>query len=102
MLRNSILSGLIAVAVLGAFGATASAGPAANTSPDGTAALIDVRGAGGGGGVHFGGGHHGGGHGFHSGRFAVAPYFGGYYDDYAYGADCWYSRARHRWICPAY
>jgi hypothetical protein len=113
MLRSSILSTLFTVAALGAFSAGASAAPATHLSPDGTAALIDVRGGGGGGAHfgggghsggagHFGGGHHGGGHGFHGGRFAFAPYFGGYYDDYAYGPDCWYSRARHRWVCPAY
>jgi hypothetical protein len=115
MLRSSTLSALLAVAALGTFSAAASAAPATNLSSNGTAALINVRGGGGGGGgVHFGGGghsgggghngggHYGRGHGFHGGRFAFAPYFGGYYDDYAYGPDCWYSRARHRWVCPAY
>jgi hypothetical protein len=32
----------------------------------------------------------------------VAPYLDGYYDDYAYGPDCWYSSVHHRWVCPAY
>jgi hypothetical protein len=107
MSRSSILSALVTVAALGTFSAAVSAAPATNVSPDGTAALIDVRGGGGGhgggGGMHFGGGgHFGGGHGFHGGRFVLGPYFGGYYDDYSYGPDCWYSRARHRWVCPAY
>lgn len=114
MLRSSILSALVTIAAFGVFSSAASA--AASTpqlSPDGSATLINVRGGGGhgggggmhfggGGGGHFGGGHFGGGHGFHGGRFALAPGFGGYYDDYAYGPDCWYSRARHRWVCPAY
>jgi hypothetical protein len=114
MLRSSTLSALITVAALGIFSIAAEAAPAARLSPDGGATLINVRGGGGGGhgggggmhfgggGAHFDGGHFGGGHGFHGGRFAFAPYFGGYYDDYAYGSDCWYSRARHRWVCPAY
>ena len=114
MLRSSILSALIAGAALGIFSIAAEAAPATRLSPDGGATLIDVRGGGGGhgggggmhfgggGGAHFGGGHYGGGHGFHGGRFALAPGFGGYYDDYAYGPDCWYSRTRHRWVCPAY
>lgn len=111
MLRSSVLSACIAVAAIGAFSIAAEAAPAARLSPDGNAQLIDVRGGGGGGGHggvhiggagHVGGGHFGHGHGFHGGRFAIAPYFGGYYDDYAYGPDCWYSRVHHRWVCPAY
>ena len=116
MLRSSVLSALITVAALGIFSVAAAAAPAARLSPDGGATLIDVRGGGGGhgggggegmhggGGGHFSGSSHfgGSGHGFHGGRFALAPGFGGYYDDYSYGPDCWYSRARHRWVCPAY
>jgi len=104
MLRSPILSALVAIAAFGVFSSAASAASSMpQLSPDGSATLINVRGGGGhgggGGGMHFGGG---GGHGFHGGRFALAPGFGGYYDDYAYGPDCWYSRARHRWVCPAY
>jgi hypothetical protein len=135
--RLSLLGCATAVA-LGLSTAVAGAMPSSGQiSGAGDAAIMLVRGGGGGGhggggggghggfggggfggGGHMGGGHvsgggahpnlggfgfrhgHFGGHGFRHRHFRGGPFFGflddGYYDN------CWYSRYRHRWVCPGY
>lgn len=129
MLCNFGLSGVVIAAVVGLSSVTPAAafGSLNQVSPDGSAALTNVRGGGGGHGGSGGGGHvgggggHGGGgfgggsrfagassihgfhggHGFHHGRFGAGPFFGyGYYGDYDGG--CWYSRRYRERVCPGY